>query len=120
MIIKILIPILAFSGPWGKDADLCKSKKPTVTQQYCETPVLGMLSETVVSFHKKVISPSDGPRSHHRPTSSQYMLDATRKYGFCQGFMMGCDRLMRENADPWIYPVVKGGLGDNFKWDPVK
>jgi len=51
-----------------------------------------------------VISPADGPRSHFYPSSSQYTKDAMDKYGFFAGFLMGCDRLMRENNEEWIYP----------------
>ncbi len=82
--------------------------------------MLGPVAEVLIRFHQKVISPADGPRSYHKPSSSQYTLDAMRKYGFMGGFLLGCDRLMRENEDPWIYPVVLDEAGDTFKWDPVK
>ena len=48
------------------------------------------------------------------------MLDAIRKHGFFHGFPMGCDRLMRENDDPWIYPVTTDDSGNLRKLDPVK
>ena len=81
---------------------------------------MGGFAEVMIGFHQQVISPADGPRSYHKPSSSQYTLDAMRKYGFFWGFLMGCDRLMRENDDPWIYDVVTDADGDTFKWDPVK
>jgi hypothetical protein len=31
------------------------------------------------------------------------MLLAIRKHGFFKGYIMGCDRLLRENSDPWVY-----------------
>ena len=53
----------------------------------------------VIDFHQKVISPVDGPRSHFRPSSSQYMRQAMHNYGFFKGYIMGCDRLLRENSE---------------------
>ena len=85
----------------------------------CSTPFLGKFAEVMISFHQKVISPADGPRSHFIPSSSQYALNAMRKYGFFQGFCMGCDRLMRENEDPWVYRVTLDGEGHTIKYDPV-
>ena len=48
------------------------------------------------------------------------MLDAIRKYGFFRGVPLGCDRLMRENDDPWVYPLITVEDGKVFKYDPVK
>lgn len=116
---------LFFSGyahgesPWGKDADLAYPSQSPACIQKCPTPILGPFAEVMIGFHKNVISPADGPRSHHKPNSSQYTLDAMRKYGFFYGFFLGCDRLMRENEDPWVYPVIIDENGDGFKWDPV-
>jgi putative component of membrane protein insertase Oxa1/YidC/SpoIIIJ protein YidD len=73
----------------------------------------------MIGFHQRVISPADGPRSHFIPSSSQYTLNAMRKYGFFQGVAMGCDRLMRENKDPWIYRLTLDQEGKLIKYDPV-
>jgi len=117
----VLFPTKCFPAPWGKDADLASKREQCTPQSNrCRTPIIGPLSEVLIRFHQEVISPADGPRSYHKPSSSQYTLDAIRKYGFFRGFLMGCDRLMRENDDPWIYPIVKDASGDTFKWDPVK
>ena len=99
--------------PWGMDADLIKLEQP----KSADKETAGF--EAIIFFHQKVISEADGPRSHYYPSSSQYMLLATRKYGFFKGFTMGCDRLMRENSDRWIYPVKKTRDGDWLKQDPV-
>jgi len=40
-----------------------------------------------------------------------------RKYGFGWGFIKGCDRLMRENDDEWVYDVVTRG-NTTLKWNP--
>lgn len=109
---------LAAEDPWGKDASLLTPSSP------CSLPpppsLLARIGETMIRFHQEVISPADGPRSHFIPSSSQYTLDAMRKYGFFQGYIMGCDRLMRENSDPWVYPHVLNEAGQKMKWDPVK
>jgi putative component of membrane protein insertase Oxa1/YidC/SpoIIIJ protein YidD len=66
-----------------------------------------------------VISPADGPRSHFIPSSSQYTLDAINRYGLLSGISMGCDRLMRENEDPWVYRWTRDGAGKLIKYNPV-
>lgn len=108
------------ADPWGKDADLAKRHvQAPCCQEKCPTPFLGRFAEVMILFHQTIISPADGPRSHFIPSSSQYTLDAMRKYGFFQGFSMGCDRLMRENKDPWVYRVTLDGAGRAIKYDPV-
>lgn len=114
------IGIVQGEEPWGKDAELIQSRCSESAIRPCTTPLFGSFAETMIRFHQEVISPADGPRSHHKPSSSQYTLDAMRKYGFFLGYLMGCDRLMRENDDPWIYRVITNEKGDAFKWDPVK
>jgi putative component of membrane protein insertase Oxa1/YidC/SpoIIIJ protein YidD len=113
--------VLAHADPWGKDADLCRVVESTSSRpKRCQTPILGDLGETLIRFHQKVISPADGPRSHFVPCSSQYTLNAMRTYGFVRGFTMGCDRLMRENSEPWIYSKIFDSNGNAMKWDPVR
>ncbi|HEY4832367.1 MAG TPA: membrane protein insertion efficiency factor YidD [Waddliaceae bacterium] len=108
------------ADPWGKDAGLAgKREVEYCLPRKCTTFLVGPMSECLIRFHQQVISPADGPRSHHKPSSSQYTLEAMRRYGFACGLIMGCDRLMRENNDPWVYPVVTDAAGDTFKWDPV-
>lgn len=104
--------------PWGKDADLIGARSCAKV----ETPSHGFLvkfGEKLVRFHQEIISPADGPRSHFIPSSSQYALDAMHKYGFFTGYIMGCDRLMRENNDPWVYLKVTDSNGQTMKWNPV-
>jgi len=117
----LMVYFLAFiSLPWGKDADLAQTAPASQVQEVkCRTPLFGQFGEAVIHFHQNTISPCDGPRSHFNPSSSQYALDAMRKYGFFKGYMMGCDRLMRENPDPWVYRKIDLGNGNIMKWDPV-
>lgn len=116
----ISLSLHAFPGfydPWGKDSDL-KSPSPPPP---LESPSLAThLADLVIRFHQEVISPVDGPRSHYRPSSSQYMHQAIHRYGFLKGFIMGCDRLLRENDEEWVYRTIQDTDGKIFKYDPAK
>lgn len=127
MLFKLILSFLCFcfclhADPWGKDGDLVN--EPTWTYERIpgriQTPILGSFAETMITFHQKVISPADGPRSHFYPSSSQYTKEAMRKYGFFKGFTMGCDRLMRENPEPWVYSKTTLPGNIVLKYDPVK
>jgi putative component of membrane protein insertase Oxa1/YidC/SpoIIIJ protein YidD len=106
---------VGFCPPWGKDSDL-KVQEISPPKPKLSLPV--WCAEQVILFHQNVISPVDGPRSHFRPTSSRYMRQAMVKHGFVKGFIMGCDRLLRENEDPWVYRQIEIG-GQLYKYDPV-
>ena len=88
-----------YQEPWGKDSDLLQSQQ-TNSISYPPPSLAAKVARQIILFHQKVISPIDGPRSHFRPCSSQYMKLAIMKHGFCKGFIMGCNRLLRENKDP--------------------
>lgn len=84
-----------------------------------EESLAAQLAKSAIRFHQKVLSPVDGPRSHFYPCSSQYMKLAITKYGFFKGFCMGCDRLLRESKEPWIYRniVINKTM---IKYDPPR
>lgn len=107
---------LGYVEPWGKDADLIQHVENIEPRK--PLSLMAKLAEQVILFHHNVVTQIDGPRSHFKPSSSQYMLYAIRRYGFMKGFIMGCDRLLRENQDPWVYRTkeVDGAL---WKYDPV-
>ncbi|MEI7488332.1 MAG: membrane protein insertion efficiency factor YidD [Chryseobacterium sp.] len=108
------------ADPWGKDESLVKQKTINLkSTKSCNTLLFGQFGEALICFHQRIISPADGPRSHFIPSSSQYTLDAIRKYGFFTGVSMGCDRLMRENNDPWVYRLTYNTQGKVMKYDPV-
>ena len=115
-IVLFLLPAFLFSipgyfEPWGKDADL--KYAPSIKNQELDLSVMAQAMEKVIWFHQNVISTVDGPRSHFKPSSSNYMLQAIRKHGFFKGYIMGCDRLLRENSEPWIYRTA---IIDNKIW----
>jgi hypothetical protein len=122
LLVLLLLPLSVWARPgyfepWGKDADL-----RVATAQEAEAPKLSLparLMEKAIWLRQHVLSPTDGPRSHFRPTSSEYMRRAIHKYGFLQGYLMGCDRLMRENSDEWVYRKVEED-GKWVKYDPVR
>lgn len=116
-ITALLFSVTLIADPWGKDADLIYPHNPV-----CQSVPPSLLSRwgiKAIRFHQEVISPADGPRSHYIPSSSQYTLEAMRKYGFFKGFTMGCDRLMRENDEQWVYRKTCDAAGRTMKWDPV-
>lgn len=120
LLLIFLTSIAQLNGePWGKDADLIRKKTVSLNEKTCTTPILGQIAEELIHFHQSTISPADGPRSNYKPSSSQYALDAMRKYGFFKGFIMGCDRLMRENKEKWVYRTAVDEYGTLIKIDPV-
>jgi len=117
----IWIPLSAQPGywePWGKDTDL-KTEDTSTQEPASRLSPMAKIAEQIILFHHKVITPIDGPRSHFRPTSSRYMLLAIRRHGFVKGFIMGCDRLLRENGDEWVYRKIEIN-GKLYKHDPIK
>lgn len=111
------VPFALQSDPWGKDADLLANTCEVVTVR--PSSPFTYIGVQLIKFHQEVISPCDGPRSHYKPSSSQYALEAMCKYGFFRGVLYGCDRLMRENSDIWVYPIIPGEYGP-MKFDPVR
>lgn len=110
-----LFGALSFEEPWGKDCDL---RVPPPPQKEVELSIATRIADYVIKFHQQVISPVDGPRSHYRPSSSRYMQLAMYRYGFWKGFLMGCDRLLRENDELWVYRTIEVN-GEVFKYDPA-
>lgn len=105
-----------YFSPWGKDSDIALVTSP----KHPSSSSIGVqIADKIITFHQKVLSPVDGPRSHFRPCSSQYMRHAMRRYGFFKGFIMGCDRLLRENDEEWVYQKVYCG-GKIYKYDPAQ
>lgn len=113
-----LLAELGYVEPWGKDAPLKIEKQSPPPFQRKLSP-MALLAQQVILFHHHVVTHIDDARSHYRPSSSTYMLEAIRKYGFIKGYIMGCDRLLRENSDPWVYRtrVMEDKI---FKWDPPR
>lgn len=99
--------------PWGVDSSLIEHSSTKSTGP-CDVGAV-----TIIQFHQTVISPADGPRSHYIPSSSSYTLQAIQKYGLFTGFSMGCDRLIRENSEAWIYRSTITKDGDVLKLDPI-
>lgn len=106
-----------FTTPWGKDSEMYKQiddyKSPKKNNSY-----LHYLFENIILFHQNILSPVDGPRSHFRPTSARYMFLSLRRHGFCKGYIKGCDRLLRENKDPWVYRFIVIN-NKRYKFDPT-
>jgi uncharacterized protein len=124
LILLFSFPILTYAlpgyfEPWGKDADLMYTQPQLIRETKPVSSLAVRVAEQIILFHQHVLSPVDGPRSHFRPSSSSYMMQSMQKHGFVEGFLMGCDRLMRENNDEWVYRKIETE-GKIFKYDPVR
>lgn len=107
---------LCSEEPWGVDATLMQKSAVSLPVR-CSNLV--RMGEAAIQFHQTVISPADGPRSHFVPSSSEYTKQAMQRYGFFGGYLLGCDRLMRENDEDWFYLKIQDPAGYLLKWDPV-
>jgi hypothetical protein len=114
MLFKLLAITALYQEPWGNDSDLRPPAPPAAIHQSLAVDI----ANAFIRFHQEVISPVDGPRSHFRPSSSCYMQLAMQRYGFLKGFIMGCDRLLRENDEEWVYRTIEDN-GVFFKYDPA-
>lgn len=120
-LIILLLPVFAFTKghykePWGKGSELIH--KPKAKGEITEKSTGAKIANKIIGFYQSTISPANGPKSNFRPTSSKYMELAIKRYGFFKGFIMGCDRLMRENSDPWVYRTIRID-GIDYKFDPA-
>jgi hypothetical protein len=122
LIIPFLIFCFGFSKgyeePWGKDSDLVSHPKASFPNNKTHLNPFYYLAVGMIKLHQTFISPMNQDRSNFRPTSSQYTMQAIQKYGFLKGFIMGCDRLMRENDEEWVYHK-KEFNGILWKYDPI-
>jgi uncharacterized protein len=116
---SIFLSTAVYADPWGKDSDLVTEMQEIASENKENSSAISYLAELAIAFHQETISPADGPRSHFKPSSSQYTLEAIQKYGFLHGYFLGCDRLMRENSDPWVYRTIEYEDGFTWKYDPV-
>ncbi|MCH9611140.1 MAG: putative membrane protein insertion efficiency factor [Chlamydiales bacterium] len=103
--------------PWGPDSELLhQSSQPAIKKSLPKRACIAC-----IHFFQDYISPIDGPRSSFYPTSSQYALEAIERYGVFTGIALGCDRLMRENGEDWVYEVIDRHEDGNLrKYNPVR
>ncbi|MBJ7449236.1 MAG: membrane protein insertion efficiency factor YidD [Parachlamydiales bacterium] len=116
-LLSVSLSLILNADPFGKDSDLV-SKVPTIQIQKSPTGI-ARVGESMIQFYQNHITQIDQYRSHYRPSSAQYTKEAIHRYGFFFGVAMGCDRLMRENKDPWVYSTLEEN-GVEFKSDPIK
>jgi putative membrane protein insertion efficiency factor len=114
--------------PWGVDSELVPNDQKYGSLYFKqekskrEKPPLSLAQKScraAIRFFQIYISPIDGPRSSFYPTSSQYALEAIQKHGVLKGIGMGCDRLLRENDEKWIYDLTDR-YGILRKLDPIR
>ncbi len=114
------LPLLAGPGyyyPWEEKDLYIQTFKESQTQGETCHKEAGFY---LIHLYQKSISPTTGARSHYRPSSAQYTLESMQKRGFLLGFIMGCDRLMRENSEHmWYQPMYLDINKKWYKWDPI-
>lgn len=72
-----------------------------------------------IRFFQEIISPVDGPRCHSYPTCSTYARQSVAAHGAFMGWIMTCDRLMRDGRDDnHLLPRIRVGSHD-YADDPV-
>ena len=116
MVPSLLFSEVGFVEPWGKDAEMLHATEREAKEKPPSLPL--KIAEMIIGFRQKVLTKVDGPRSSFRPTSSRYMQLAMRRYGFLRGYIMGCDRLLRENDEPWVYRYIQIDKL-RYKYDPA-
>jgi uncharacterized protein len=112
MLLNFLM-IISFVSPFKDDLETPKKQ-----EQSLPFSPLQIASLWLIALHQNFLTNVDGPRSHFIPCSSTFMKQAIKKHGFFHGSLLGLDRLMRENKDPWIYKTIQKN-GDWIKSDPV-
>jgi len=64
------------------------------------------------------VSAVDGDRCQMFPTCSEYSIQAIKKHGFFVGFVMTFDRLIHENDELILSPIILSN--DEYRiYDPV-
>ena len=108
----VFLLLLAGSGVARALSDTLESREATVGGQWFH-------------FYKTVVSATDGDRCTMSPSCSSYAAQAFKKYGFCMGWIISCDRLIRCGRDETrLSPHIQSGnrvltkdtLEDNDFW----
>ncbi len=111
--IVLIFHVYGFSEePWGVDASLVAHKRTSRSRDGINPGFY------IIRFHQQFSTNIDCPRSHFIPSSSEYMRRAMSRHGAALGFLLGCDRLLRENSEEWVYRQVSTNVG-RVKYDPV-
>ncbi len=106
---------------WGKDSFTPWAFNRTALHQteHHSASEEGQGTEGVILQAARIvlqaISRVDGDRCPMVPTCSAYALQAFQKHGFCVGYIMTCDRLMRcgGNDTAWV-PIVDTVQGSGY------
>lgn len=105
----------SMKGPWADD------KKPgrlEYVQPWNPSFFASLLIKAIDLFQNH-ISPVDGPRSRHYPTSSAYSRRAIAEHGALLGFLLTVDRFIHEFIPSEASPVVYIGGAPRF-YDPLE
>ncbi len=80
-----------------------------------------------LKYYQDIVSKADGDRCGMHPSCSAYSVEASKKHGLIIGWIMTCDRLLRDGGDemrlspkilvnglPHIYDPLEN---NDFWWD---
>lgn len=105
----------ALKAPWGVEKKAAHFNHPPGAD-------LSWLASSLIKaidLFQNFISPVDGPRSRHYPTSSAFSRGAIAKHGALLGFLLTVDRLIHEFIPSKTSPVVYIGGVPRF-YDPIE
>ena len=108
-----LQPILATTKMKGPSAS---KRSPPASE--LQTSTIKFVSNGLIQFYAKCISPADGPRSPSYPTGSAYGRQAITQYGFFPGIFLIADRLFHEADVNLGYNIVL--YGHSRYYDPLQ
>ena len=110
------IPVELWEEPWTALGIEFGEATPPKIELQAPPSALATLAQKTITFYRAYLTQTTGPRSHFRPSSSLYMLQAIQNHGFITGYILGCDRLLRENSESWVYRAIEED-GRHFKSD---
>ncbi|MBN1665121.1 MAG: membrane protein insertion efficiency factor YidD [Deltaproteobacteria bacterium] len=104
------------SAPWDFNHGAEAEEKDTAPET--KPSIGGALLIGAVRFYQNHLSPVIGDRCPMYPSCSAYSIQAIRKHGFFMGWLMTADRLIHENTEMDLAPLIR--VKDEFRrYDPV-
>ncbi len=92
--------------------------KKTSPPRIYQTSTTKLVSNGLIQFYSKCISPADGPRSPSYPTGSAYGREAITQYGLFPGMFLIADRLFHEADVNLGYNITV--YGHSRYYDPLE
>lgn len=104
--------------PWDFNYQFEPSKSVIMPEKYATVYDLKASLLDVIQMVYRSVSAADGDRCRMSPTCSEFSIQAFKKHGFFVGFFMTFDRLIHENDELFLSPLIKSGSVTRA-YDPV-